>query len=416
MPGRVSQSRRAAFQALVRVETNDAFAADVIHSDALFATMAERDRSLAQEITLGCLRWQGAIDAMLAKVARNPIGQLDQEVRIALRMACYQMRFLDRIPDRAAVSESVELVKTSRRRSAAGFVNAVLRRLPERTRDEAELKRAHPQWLLDRWREAYDPKTVRGLLEANQKPPRTYLRLNKQYPLEETLDQLRFQGVETEATELPQARLLLRGRPAATRCWRQGRVRIQNIGSQMVVPMLEPAAGHRFLDVCAAPGGKTSQALELAGTDLKAVAADRHRHRLHILKRLVTARVDRVVLNAATSLPFRANFDRVLVDAPCSGTGTLAGNPEIKWRLRPEDLGDLAVKQRTILENALDVLDPGGVLVYSTCSLEPEENRNVVDAVLHERTEFRADAYLERVPGRDAGDGFFACRIVRRNG
>jgi len=416
VPGSVSQSRRAAFQALVRVETNDAFAADVIHTDELFATMAERDRSLAQEIILGCLRWQGTIDAMLAQVARNPIEQLDQEVRIALRMACYQMRFLDRIPDRAAVSESVELVKTSRRRSAAGFVNAVLRRLPERTRDEAELERAHPRWLVDRWRDAYDPQTVRELLEANQKQPPTYLRLNTQYPIDETLDQLRIQGVETEATELPYARLLVRGRLASTRSWRHGRVRIQNIGSQMVVPMLEPAAGHRFLDVCAAPGGKTSQALELVGPELKAVAADRHRHRLHILKRLVTTRVDRVVLDAAASLPFREKFDRVLVDAPCSGTGTLAGNPEIKWRLRPEDLDDLAAKQRTILENALDALAPGGVLVYSTCSLEQEENRGVVDAVLNERTEFRSDAYLDRVPGRDAGDGFFACRIIHRDG
>jgi len=145
------------------------------------------------------------------------------------------------------------------------------------------------------------------------------------------------------------------------------------------------------------------------------VAADRYPHRLRTLERLVTVPVERVALDAAVGLPFRTKFDRVLVDAPCSGTGTLAGNPEIKWRLRLADLEDLAAKQRRILENALDVVAPGGVLVYSTCSLEAEENRGVVDAVLARRTEFRVDAYLDRVPGRDAGDGFFACRVVHRD-
>ena len=365
---------------------------------------------------MGCLRWQGAIDALLAQVSRKPIAQLDQEVRIALRMACYQMRFLDRIPDRAAVSESVALVKASRKQFAAGFVNAVLRKLPQRTRDDTELEQAHPSWMLDRWRDAYDAQTLRGLLKANQNPPRTYLRLNRQYPLDETIQQLSEQGIDTEPTDLPHARLLVRGRPMETKCWRQGRVRIQDISSQMVIPMLDPSAGQTFLDVCAAPGGKASQALETAGSELKAVAADRHLHRLHTLKRLITAPIDEVVLDATTSLPFRAKFDRVLVDAPCSGTGTLAANPEIRWRLRPEDLNHLAAKQKKILGSALDVVGPGGVLVYSTCSLEPEENRGVIDAVLHNRTDFRAGAYLERVPGRDAGDGFFACRITHQAG
>ena len=414
MPDWVSPARCVAFQTLLRVEAEDAFASDTIHADSLFAAMSERDRALAQEITLGCLRWQGAIDAMLADVARRPVGGLDREVRIALRMGCYQMRYLDRIPDRAAVSESVDLVKRSGKRSAAGFVNAVLRALPQRAEEKVELERAHPQWLLDRWTECFDKETVAGILKANQAPPRTYLRLNAQYPLEETLEQLGEEGVETEATERVHARLLVRGKPMLTACWRDGRVRIQDLSSQMIVPLLNLSREHRFLDLCAAPGGKTAQALEAIGTSSRAVAADRHIHRLRILGQLAAAPVKKVALDAAAPLPFRTKFDRILVDVPCSGTGTLARNPEIKWRLIPQDLKDLAVKQKSILNCALDSLKFSGVLVYSSCSLEPEENQGVVQAVLEERTEFRVDAYLERVPGRDPGDGFFACRFVRR--
>ena len=376
--------------------------------------MSERDRALAQEITLGCLRWQGAIDAMLAEVARRPVGRMDREVRIALRMGCYQMRFLNRIPDRAAVSESVELVKTSGKRSAAGFVNAVLRTLPQRAEEKVELERAHPRWLVGRWTECFDEETVAGILKANLTPQSTYLRLNTQYPLEETLEQLSEEGVETEATELLHARLLVTGKPMMTACWRDGRVRIQDLSSQMIVPLLNLSSEHRFLDLCAAPGGKTAQAVEAIGSSSRAVAADRHLHRLSTLGQLAATPLEKVALDATAPLPFRTKFDRILVDAPCSGTGTLARNPEIKWRLRPQDLKDLALKQKSILARALDALEPSGVLVYSSCSLEPEENRGVVQAVLDERTEFRVDAYLERVPGRDPGDGFFACRIVRQ--
>ena len=413
VPDRVSPARRGAFQTLLRVEAEDSFASDTIHADSQFAVMSERDRALAQEITLGCLRWQGAIDAMLAEVARRPVGRLDREVRIALRMGCYQMRFLDRIPDRAAVSESVELVKTSGKRSAAGFVNAVLRTLPRRAGEKVELERTHPRWLVDRWTECFDEETVAGILKANQTPPSTYLRLNTQYPLEEALQQLHQEGVETGATELLHARLLVRGKPMMTVCWRDGRVRIQDLSSQMIVPLLNLSREHRFLDLCAAPGGKTVQAVEAIGSSSRTVAADRHLHRLRTLGQLAATPVKKVALDATAPLPFRTKFDRILVDVPCSGTGTLARNPEIKWRLRPQDLRDLVLKQKSILTCALGALEPSGVLVYSTCSLEPEENRGVVQAVLDERTGFRADAYLERVPGRDPGDGFFACRIVR---
>ncbi len=375
----------------------------------------ERDRGLASEIVLGCLRWQGSLDALIAQASRKKLGALDAEVVTALRMGCYQLRYLDRVPPHAALSESVELVKQAGKRSAAGFVNAVLRKLPEGPPAGEATVRAHPQWLVERWRRHFGEQTAAAILQANVAPPATYLRLNARYPAEETLRNLADEGVDTEPTELPWCRRLRHGRPEATRCYQEGRVRIQDLGSQMVVPLLGIGPHDRFLDLCAAPGNKTSQALEQRGSGAGAIAADLHPRRLATIRRLATMPVPLVALDAEAALPFQSCFERILVDAPCSGTGTLARNPEIKWRLRPEDLPELAQKQRRILERALDALAPGGVLVYSTCSLEPEENSAVIEQVLAGRTNCRAEAYLERVPGRDAGDGFYACKIVRKS-
>ena len=399
------------------METTSAYSDELLHS-RLTERLEERDRALAREIVLGTLRRRGEIDQLIAKPSRRPVEKLDLEVRTALRMGCYQIRYLDRIPDRAAVSESVDLVKRARKSSAAGMVNAVLRRLPQRPRPSESADWSHPKWLRERWRQAFGEAATDALLQANLQPPRSYLRLNTRYPVEETVSRLADEGVTTEPAEIPSCRLLVKGRPASTESSKQGRIRMQDISSQMVVPMLKLKPGHSFLDLCAAPGGKTFQALEtLIADELSsqsaAIACDRRLQRLRTMRELATEPVNLVSLDAETALPFQRTFDRILVDAPCSGTGTLARNPEIKWRLRPRDIEALSRKQANILASGLQALSPGGVLVYATCSLEPEENRGVVDHVLTGRTEFAADAYMTRVPGRDAGDGFFACRIVR---
>ena len=399
------------------METTAAYSDELLHS-RLTSRLDERDRALAAEIVMGTLRRQGEIDQLICQPCRRPLTELDPEVRAALRMGCYQLRYLDRIPGRAAVSESVDLVKRARKSSAAGMVNALLRRLPERPRPSESAEWSHPKWLRQRWRRAFGEAAADAVLQANLQPPCTYLRLNARYPFEETLQRLDEEGVATEPTEMPSCRRVVKGRAAATESYKQGRVRVQDISSQMVVPMLELERGHSFLDLCAAPGGKTFQALEsLAAPGLTGqaalVACDRRPHRLRIMRELATEPLDLAVLDAAQALPFQGTFDRILVDAPCSGTGTLAHNPEIKWRLRPRDIETLSRKQAAILARALEALSPGGILVYATCSLEPEENQGVVDQVLDGRTEFAARAYMTRVPGRDAGDGFFACRIVR---
>jgi len=236
------------------------------------------------------------------------------------------------------------------------------------------------------------------------------------FPAEETVAALAAEGVATEPTEVQGCRRVTSGDPQASGCFREGRIRLQDIGSQAIVPLLELKPGQRFLDLCAAPGGKCFHAAETLGSSHGIIAADRQIGRLRTMRRLATPPSDHglgmLALDAEEPLPFRLRFDRILSDVPCTGTGTLARNPDIKWRLSPDDVGRLAARQTGMLHRALDCLAPGGMLVYSTCSLEPEENELVINSLLEKRTEFRAGAYLQRIPGRDPGDGFFAQQII----
>lgn len=347
----VSPARQVAFDVLRKVHQGG-YASDLLLKHS--AKLDSRDAALASEIVFGCLRYQAQLDHVIGRLAT---AKLDPEVRIALRMGIYQLRYLERVPAHAAVSESVELVKRARKWSAASLVNAVLRKVDRKpiAWPDWSIELSAPKWLLEKW--------------------------GRQF------------GVETTETI---ARAFLK--PAATCVASTGR--IQDIGAQSIVPLLDLQAGHTFLDLCAAPGNKTAQALEYG---VHAVACDLHWHRLEQLRDLDCRRV---VLDGTQPLPFREKFDRILVDAPCSGTGTLGRNPEIKWRLQPSDLIDLHRKQVLLLRNAVERLKPQGLLVYSTCSLEDEENQLVIETV---RRHWRVAL---RLPGLNEGDGFFAAVLT----
>lgn len=349
----ISPARQLAFEVLRRVG-GGGYATDLLRAQS--TALDSRDAGLAETIVLGCLRYQAQLDFLIAHYSGRPQPKLDDEVRIALRMGIFQLRYLDRIPPHAAVAESVELVKRAGKRSATGFVNAVLRKVhrePVRWPDLAT-ELSVPAWMLERWQRKYGADDASRVARA-------------------ALDQ---PGVSINPDT---------GRQ-------------QDIGSQTIVPLLDIQPGMSVLDLCAAPGNKTAQALACGG---RVVACDRYLRRLAE----VPSEARRVVLDAAAPLPFRVTFDRILIDAPCSGTGTLARNPEIKWRLRQEDLPRFVELQRSILRNGLRLLKPGGLLVYSTCSLESEENDEVV-AGYHVRSRHL------RLPGRDQGDGFFAAVIT----
>ena len=377
---KIAAARQAAFGALLTVERGawsaEALAAKSAHLDS-------RDAGLASDIVFGTLRRRGELDAAIAHYAKRDAGKLDAEVRIALEMALYQTRFLDRVPAHAAVNDSVELVRRAGKSSAAAFVNAVLRRAIREPFDVPETA-STPEWLLERWTAHFGANAAQSIAQASLRSPERFIRVGNAPPPE-----------GAEPTDVPGCFLLPHGDP--------GGFRFQDIGSQAVVPLLDLRPGQSFLDLCAAPGNKTAQALE---TPVRAIACDLHLSRARLLKPLG---IPVVTLDATKPLPFGRRFDRILVDAPCSGTGTLAHNPEIKWRLKPEDLADLQDRQTAILRHALDCLAPGGRLVYSTCSLEREENQEVV-----EKSGAEVMETIERLPGRDPGDGFFAS-VLRVN-
>ena len=430
----VSSARKFAFDILLRVETEAAYASELLHA-RLGDRVNPRDAALATELVMGSLRRLRELDFFIERYAQKPPRSLDAEVLVALRLGIYQLRCLARIPAHAAVGESVELVKRSRKKSAAPLVNAVLRRaagekslplenfLPDglSPAERLSILHSHPAWLVERWLARFGESKTLALLESDNAPPSAACALADPSLREQIVRSLESGGVKTAPGRLAKNSLIITGGNAQkTKPFQDGSLSFQDEASQLIPLLLDIRPGDSVLDLCAAPGGKTLPLARAAGTSSLVVAADLHEHRLRAMRqrfsRLDSANIALVALDAARPLPFRGKFDRILVDAPCSGTGTLARNPEIRWRLQAADLADLHRRQVSLLSSALDCLAPRGRLIYSTCSLEPEENEQVLSEVLSAHPEFRrvpahlpADALVTGVaPAQLIGsDGLF---------
>jgi 16S rRNA (cytosine967-C5)-methyltransferase len=438
----VSPARLAAFNILLRTERESSYAVELLHSE-LLDELSPVDRNLTTEIVMGVLRWRSSLDHVIARFSFTPMRKLDFEVLTALRMGIYQKQFLTKIPTHAAVNETVELVKYAKKVSAAGLVNAVMRKvgragsqLPTSvSRDSSYLSvsYAHPRWLVERWVAFFSHDRALKICEYDQRIPATVLRLNNSE--DETL--LAAQGIQLVSGALmTTARIVTSGDVSATQLFRDGKIAIQDEGSQLVAALV--GQGRRILDCCAAPGGKTA-AMATRLPEAEIVASELHPHRATLLRRLAPQQNVEVITADALALPYGADFDRVLADVPCSGTGTLARNPEIKWKLKPDDLLDLQSRQIAILKAAMRYVSPGGRLVYSTCSLEPEENEQVITACLSANFDFKiipvraelqrlwrsgelvwtnideliSGDFLRTLPGLHPCDGFFAAIFER---
>ncbi|HEY7370096.1 MAG TPA: transcription antitermination factor NusB [Thermoanaerobaculia bacterium] len=405
------------------------------------ANLSDPDRGLQRELVLGVLRHRTALDAELAAASRLPLGKLSPGVREVLEVALYQLRHLDRVPDFAAVDEAVT---QARRRGGAGgarLVNAVLRRLGREvaptiggaSSDDADAAWAlffsHPEFLIRRWRERFGDAAARGVLAAdNAASPLDLLANPRRTSREELRRALAAEGIATEESLLSPLALSIRsGNPVRSPRLASGEFAIQDIGSQ-ILPLLLPP-GELLVDLAAAPGGKSFSALA-HGTARRTVALDRSARRLRVLRenarRLGMPEAAPTVADfAATPLP-DGRFDRVLLDAPCSGTGTLRKNPEIRWRLSPEAIARIAEGQVAALGAASRLLALDGMLLYSTCSLEREENEGVVERVLSQEPGLRLEepappaplqgfvsgATFRMLPG-ETHDGFTA-HLLRR--
>lgn len=454
-----SAARAAAFDILLRVERESSYASELLHS-ANYSRLSTVDHALATELVMGVLRWRSRLDDQIATASSRPLSKLDPEVLVALRLALYQFGWLDRVPPRAALHESVELVKEARKRSAAPFVNAVLRKLattaPNSLKPCGEAERytsadalarafAHPLWLVECWVCQYGLDAAQQICRYNQAVPTAAIRLRA--PTAEA--ELRAAGVDlAPGSLLNSARRVNAGDVTKSAAFGKGELVIQDEASQLVAAFvsIEGKSGKgratKILDCCAAPGGKTL-AIADRNPGASVAAIELHPHRARLLQEFTGAMGSsgriHVIAADARQLPFSVLFNRVLADVPCSGTGTLARNPEIKWRLQPADLQDLQARQRAILGAALAQVAAGGRLIYSTCSLEREENEDVVEQaaannksfrVLDCRTELErletsgdlgwpdvttltSGPYLRTIPGIHPCDGFFAAILER---
>jgi 16S rRNA (cytosine967-C5)-methyltransferase len=450
---------------LYQVAAEDAYASELLYT-RMGTHVARADAGLATEITLGVLRWQRLLDFLLQRHLDRAPERLDIEVRIALRLGLYQLRFLERVPAHAAVSDSVELVKRAKKFSAAALVNAVLRRAAPQAKisgdalakllpsgcpvaERLAILNSHPTWLVERWMAAFGPDRTIALLESNNRPPRLCCAVlqtdeagsEAASQTETVAKSLREAGLEVSPGRWLRSTLTISGsNPTSAAAFQQGHISLQDEASQMVAHLVDARPGQIVLDVCAAPGGKTILLARAIGAEGRVIAADLHERRVRSTReqmtRTHTSNVRLVALDASRPLAFARRFDRILVDAPCSGSGTLGRNPEIRWRLKPEDLPESHGHQVAMLRNALDVLSPEGKLVYSTCSLEAEENEQVLAEVLSREPNVRAvrgmaplakhlrpgapadslfdsNGYFRTFPPETATDGFFAAVLER---
>lgn len=419
-----------------------------------------RDHALAAEIAIGTLRWRAALDHLLSQISSRPLDAVEPAVLDVLRAAAYQLRRLDRVPAHAVVADAVALTRTAANTRAAGFVNAVLRALAarpqaaalparpavtDRAADSFDREQAlaylgdtlsHPRWLVERWLDRHGFDAAEGWASFNNAPAPITLRVNALRTSRPDLAaQLAERGVAAEAGRWSSLTLVVtRGNPLATGLADRGLFLVQDEASQLAAELVRARPGDRVLDVCAAPGGKTVAIAGAMANRGLLVAGDLRPARLSLLAAAAArcgCRNTRIVrLDGRRPLPFPPVFDWVLVDAPCSGLGTLRRDPDVKWRRGPDDLAALAATQSALLDAAAAVVAPGGRLAYVTCSGEPEENEQVVESLLARREEFTVERPAARrlkpvvdaagcvrtLPHRDRLEAFFAAVLRRGRG
>lgn len=431
----VAPSRRVAFAVLRRVFEHGAFADRALHSEA--TALEPRDRALATTLVFGTVQRMRTLDHLLAPLISRPLDKLDPAVLAALRLGVFQLVFLDGISDYAAVNESVELAKQSSR-GGAQLVNAVLRRagreapgrfaaLDDRTAASAAILHSVPDWLAEMWWGQLGADRTRALLRQINSPAESALRVNtlKGEP-QRVLSEL-------PATSLPQPAPEWEGKPGlpglpevlvtrggfdvfGSELFRDGLVMPQSRASAVVARVVDPQPGERVLDLCAAPGGKTTHLAALMNGQGELTAVEVHPGRARELKQTCEQMgAGFVDVTEADGREFHSatGFDRVLVDPPCSGLGTLQSRPDLRWQPRRGQIGDLAAKQTELLQAGGRAVRPGGTIVYSLCTISAQEAA-VVDRYVATHPEFTCEQRWELLPSQDGTDGFFIARLRRR--
>jgi 16S rRNA (cytosine967-C5)-methyltransferase len=444
----IAQTRQVVLEVLLRV-AGGASANAALDEALSHSSLDSRDRGFVTELVDGTLRWQGRLDYQLAQLVEGPLAKLDPAVLQVLRIGAYQLTQLERVPAHAAVNEAVEQARARAHEGAAKLVNAVLRRL-EREKDilpfpdpEADAvayltaKYSHPAWLVTRWLARFGLQETEALLVINNTPPPLTLRMNRRWVTREGLQSfLKLREIETMPTSISPNGLILTsgGNPREIDLYQEGLFSIQGEGSMVMVELLKPGRRRDGWDMAAGVGGKTTYLAEWVDDSGTLLATDTSVDRLHVLQRelqrleLTSVRVE--TGDARTFHVDAESMDYILLDAPCTGTGSLRRQADARWRKTLAQLAEMAVLQRELLEAASRAAKPGGLLLYCTCSLEPEENEDVVAPFLADHPEWSLDVegikhptlpddardpagYVRLLPQRHGTDGFFAARLIK---
>ena len=429
----ISPARLYAYHILAQIEERLSFSDYALHS-GIPEEVQDRDRRLTTEIVYGTLRWQAALDYLIAERSTRPWSRIDTVAKIILRLTVYQLGWMDRIPVHAAIHDAVSLCKEQSHAGVASFVNAMLRgfaasscrQLLDAAPPWAQV--SLPRWLWERWLSRYGAAQARDYaLSVNETPPKAFRLLDQEMPASSKLQA--FMRNARPSDLVPDAYIV--DPEKRSHDSPPDAVVFSDEASQMVPHLLDPCAGALIWDICAAPGGKTLILSNLVGPRGRVVATELHRNRATRLRQRSggshDAPIEVVLLDATANPPFRNCFDAVLVDVPCTGLGTLRRNPEIKWRVTPETLAHSAARQGAILSSAASAVRPGGQIMYSTCSTEPEENEKIVELFLAKHPHFRlqrpgtppgietwigSDGMVRTFLSQRGWDGFFVAKMV----
>jgi len=447
-----SSPRQAAFHTLLRIDKERSYADILIDQELKEGGLAGPDRGLYTELVYGTLRKQGTLDHIIGQFSKTPPLKLEKIVLLLLRLGLYQMFFLDRVPVSAAVNETVNLTKQYAPR-AAGFINAVLRSAdrgradivyPDPDQEPAAFlaaRHSHPLWIVEKWLGQLGYAEAAEVAAAMSSPPPFTIRANRlKIDRDALIKRLQVEGVTAAPCLYAPDGLTITSSISLSslKSFSEGLFAVQDEASQLSASLLTPEPGDAILDLCAAPGGKATYLAELTGDRCTLVACDRNPRKLalirEVIERLGIQSITTTLLDATRPLEKLQPmlFDRILVDAPCSGLGVIHRNPEGKWWKEPTDPARLAVTQLAIVANAATRLKPGGTMVYSTCSTSLEENEQVVDNFLSGHPEFviepvsralpqlaqmeTGDGFFRSWPHRHGMDGFFAARLTKKRG
>jgi len=426
---RVENPRQIAAELLARRERSNVFIEDLLGDQLSKQTLKPENRRLLQEIVFGAVRWQATLDWLIGRKSAHPTDNV--LVKVLLRSALYQMFWMERVPDFAVVNETVGAARDLGLTRQTGFINALLRgygremELAERAladlkRSDPALGHSHPKWLVDRWRSRWPMERVVRLMEWNNTPPPTYARLNRLRSDPARLAELwKAEGVEAKSFNPPWCRSGLAYQVenpsalVASSSLRDGACYIQDPSTLAAVELLDPKPGEKILDVCSAPGGKATLIAQFMGNRGEVLAEDDDGARLKLVEENAK-RLGATIIRASLT-PKRPDdvHDRILLDAPCSNTGVMRRRVDLRWRVTAAEVERLSRVQRTLLFRASQRLKVGGVLVYSTCSLEREENQAVIREFLDQNSEFKLDKEVEITPFEHQTDGAYCAKLTK---